>query len=531
MKNDRNEIDSHHEIKEINYIKAKFGFDNIQLERLDYSNNNHRQLNITHSSNQSEYILTTKSNNSSSFVIQPDYRKINQIISRTKRQSLKKENESEHLQSQKYNINAIINMMHSNYKKIVEFNDDDDEEDNVNNNKNNNNHRNIYNSFISSSNSTNDENVSKESYCFLLSSSYKFISSSNNNNNNAHKKNNKIPIIKLLQLQDKSIYTMLYYIYNQYNSLLLSHEFIANKIVLSLTHLFKDSIELFKFTYKLVVELQEFYFKYSQFKKGKYIYPLFDLFLKSKITKEAKANMCYEITFVYNFIKTSIKSDCDNDPREYTQTIKFDIRERRNCLYWFASEFQETKNSIGRVCYSQPITPFAIGDYLLFRINIFNVNGYIDPSSIKWKEALINPILALNYFEYEKKIIKTKLIYDRLRCCEIEQIIHLWKTADQLTNKRTIEEFTVIMKECFELKKIYYDVTNLYLFKICLKAIKAGLVDKNKYSNIPIEVIEAHSSIINECQWMGTLNVKYEMQKIQIRCGDCVVFYISDLYY
>lgn len=511
MENNIKQLDNH----ELNYIKRKFGFDNIKLEQLD-SNSNQNQLNITHSSIGSYNKSTTKNSHSSSFVIQPDHQKIKQIIHKTNKQTNKNENR-QMLQSKKYNINAIIKMMHSNYKKIVEY-----DEDSI--------HHYTQNNYLSSSSSTNDEKASKSSVYFLLTSSYKFISASQDNNNSLIKKV-KLPFVKFLQLQDKCIYIMMYYIFNQYNDLLSSHELIGNKIVLSLNHLFNHSIELFKYTYKSVLELQEYYFKYSHLKKGKYIYPLFDLFIKSKISHEAKTNMCYEISFVYNFIHTSSKYNSTNDPIYHIQTIKFDIKQRSNCLYWFASEFQETKNSIGRVCYSQPITPYALGDYLLFRINIFNVDGYIDPSSIIWKEVVIDPIKVLNASEFEKKILKSKLVFDKFRCCEIEQITHIWKTVDQLTNKRTIDEFTSIVNKCFEIKEIYYNVTNLYLFKICLKAIKNGLIENNKYSNIAIEVIQPDNSTTNECQWMGTLNVKYEMKKIQIRCGDKVLFYLSDLYY
>jgi hypothetical protein len=122
----------------------------------------------------------------------------------------------------------------------------------------------------------------------------------NNDNNNKKK---KMSDKKFNTLNDIGIYHILQFLYSDYN-LLISNKypkFISNKIHLSLNNLFNHAIMNFRELYKNKLELIEFYFKYEQFKKERYIYPILDLVIKSKIISD-DYDSSYNISIKFNYV-------------------------------------------------------------------------------------------------------------------------------------------------------------------------------------------------------------------------------------
>jgi hypothetical protein len=71
------------------------------------------------------------------------------------------------------------------------------------------------------------------------------------------------------RLNDNAIYVLVSFLSNQYEDLLRANKSLGTKLCLSLNNKFEGMIGVFREKYKEVLELQEFYFKQTNFKKGK----------------------------------------------------------------------------------------------------------------------------------------------------------------------------------------------------------------------------------------------------------------------
>jgi hypothetical protein len=186
--------------------------------------------------------------------------------------------------------------------------------------------------------------------------------------------------------------------------------------------------------------------------------------LKSKVTSKL-INTNLEISFIFKYL---------NNPQEYTNTWKFDLKKKNEMSLWLASEAQEYKNNIKRNCYMHPITSFSENDSIKMRINIYSKIGIIDPNSIKFNEIFMINCPELCFSKYEKSIIKSNKKFDKSRICEFENTIHLWKNEKSLSNKNNIEEFKFYFDECFKIFEVSYDFAKFYVYKVKMEAKKIG---------------------------------------------------------
>jgi hypothetical protein len=230
-------------------------------------------------------------------------------------------------------------------------------------------------------------------------------------------------------------------------------------------------------------------------------------------------NKCVEITFTYMV-----------NNKEFIQTWKLDLKKKSDIAFWFASEAEEYNKKIIRYCYYPPILSFCKDDYVEFRINIFSKTGMVDPASIKWLDIDIYPTPEYHFLDYEKSLIKSNVVFDRIRCCELENVIHVWKNEKSLSRKDNIEEFKKLFQNNFKIINVNYDVAKFYIFKIKMQANAIGLIKKNKYTNVDIEIKPNSESVTNETQFLGLLNINYLETKIQMRISTYVIFYFTDLY-
>jgi hypothetical protein len=164
------------------------------------------------------------------------------------------------------------------------------------------------------------------------------------------------------------------------------------------------------------------------------------------------------------------------------------------------------------------------------RINIFSKNGAIDPLSFKWLDVIITKTPEHTLYDYEKSLVKSNIQYDKLRCCELENIIHVWKNEKSLSKKQNIEEFKICFQNYFKIKEVVYDFSKFYIYKFKLQACTPGIIKKNKFTNCDIEIVQGDTPITNETQCLGLLNINQIANKIQLRVNTCVLFYITDLY-
>jgi hypothetical protein len=256
------------------------------------------------------------------------------------------------------------------------------------------------------------------------------------------------------------------------------------------------------------------------------------LVLKSKIITKL-VNQCVEITITYKL-----------GNNEYIQTWKLDIKKKSDIGFWFASEAEEYNKSIIRYCYYQPIVSFCKDDMVEMRINIFSKGGVLDVESFQWYDIIMYATPEHTFLDYEKSLIKSNVKFDRIRYCELENVIHVWKNEKSLTRKQNIEEFKKFFSSHFKILNVDYDFSKFYIFKVKMQAHSIGnanfnniflkyilgCVKKNKFTNVDIEIKPYSESLTNETQCLGLLNIVHLEKKVEIRISSSVIFYFTDLY-
>jgi hypothetical protein len=162
------------------------------------------------------------------------------------------------------------------------------------------------------------------------------------------------------------------------------------------------------------------------------------------------------------------------------------------------------------------------------KIPIFNNYGVMDFSSIKWQSLIYEDTPLFNFLDYEKSAISGPVFLDKMRFCELENIIHMWKNEKSLTKREIVEEIYNLFIKCFNFISFSYDFSKFYLFKVKLKAYRKGVIKKNKFFNFEIEVKNYDDFITNEIQSLGVLN--HTNKKHEIRIGHIICLYFTDLY-
>ena len=400
-------------------------------------------------------------------------------------------------------------------------------------------------SYNLSSRLVNDEN-SNNSFKHYTQTEKKFrfiheIVELNEEKNKKHEKN-KILYEKLLSMNNNTFYFLLFFIYDEFDKYYILNKAFKNKIKTCLNDKHKQLLEDFKEKYKNVLEMINVNYKsktFIQYNNNDTI-PLFDMILTCKILPVKHQYSSYTIAYTLNHLKSS---------KIFTNIFKFDIRPMNKHLLWFSSEIEEYNYSYKRFCYTQNISSFSEGDSIQFKIGLFSPVGMVDVKNLKWSDLEVSTDIQKEL--YEKKQKKNEILYDKFRSCEIENIIHLWKTAKNifmdsnqtnkgcqnedskisklLQHKQILFSFIELFKKYFEITGIFYDISKFFYFKIKMTANKVGHMDKNTFMNTGIDILPRKSQIINECHSLYVLNYNTLRDNYQIREGTNIIFYITDI--
>jgi len=143
----------------------------------------------------------------------------------------------------------------------------------------------------------------------------------------------KINPKNFLKLSDDCFFNLLTFIYDMYDNFKFANPYIAKKIHISLTNKFYNIINDFRNIYTDDLELQDYYFKYQNFKKNRYLDNggKLDLVLKFKIISK-KVNNCLDFSLIYSYLNMNYK---------LFQTWKFDLKHKGDNNLWIASEAEE----------------------------------------------------------------------------------------------------------------------------------------------------------------------------------------------
>lgn len=347
--------------------------------------------------------------------------------------------------------------------------------------------------------------------------------------------NNKKIYARLLLMKNESFYHLLYFLYDDYDKLISLNKQIRNKIKECLSKKHEQLIKSFKEQYSDIFTLTSIKYQTKSFiqNNNNDVIPLFDLILTNKILPQQLDYVSYKIGYTF-----STTNDSDN----YYISFQFDIRPRNHHLLWLSSEIEEYNYEYNRFCYTQNISSFSVGDFIQFKIGLFSPAGKVDTSNIRWKttEQIDNIPLCV----YEKFQKRSDVIFNKYRDCEIENIVHIWKNAEalylnpvsnkktnisQLKHKKLLHKFKNIFSRNFEIKEVYYDVSKFFYFKVKMKAIRVGSINKNMFINTGIDIVNRNKEIINESQSLYVLNHNTKRENYQIREGTELIFYITDV--
>ena len=333
--------------------------------------------------------------------------------------------------------------------------------------------------------------------------------------NDIEEDNKSFPILnfkKFLSLNDKSVFNLLSYTYDNYSSIISVNKLVKNKINISLKNIFQHVIDDFKLKYNKFLNVLDYSFEQKTINRKKSSY-LFNLEIKCKVvSKQIKKS--YEIGC--NYISYN---------KKYDYIWKFDIQNKKDIKVWLCTELDIINNTYKKFTYTSQVIPFCYNDEILLQFNIFSKGNNIVPNSIEWCDPIVSDAPS---GIYEKTKFITSIEFDQLRACEVETQILFWKNKLP-DDEEIIESFTKIFSKFFKIKNIYFDESKFYFFKIEMKASKIGLLKENKFCSFDINIIDYNSNVKNEIQCIYLMNSNYYTNKMDIRLGTDIILYIVDM--
>lgn len=159
---------------------------------------------------------------------------------------------------------------------------------------------------------------------------------------------------------------------------------------------------------------------------------------------------------------------------------------------------------------------------------MFNKKKIIDFSSLLWSDMKYRKTPKCNFLDYERNVMHGPTYFDRMRFCELETSIHIWKNESLLTKREVVEEVYKLFTPCFKILSFSYEFSKFYSFKVKLEGCKKGVIKSNKYLHFEIELKESKECITNETQSLGVLN--NSNRRVELRKGQTILFYFTDLY-
>ena len=96
---------------------------------------------------------------------------------------------------------------------------------------------------------------------------------------------------------------------------------------------------------------------------------------------------------------------------------------------------------------------------------------------MSWKEIRITDTPSYTFLDYEKRMSKSNIRFDKSRFCELENMIHVWKSEESLTLKKSIDEVRKIFSKLFKINPISFDFFKFYIFKVRMIAMTKGFIN------------------------------------------------------
>jgi hypothetical protein len=259
-----------------------------------------------------------------------------------------------------------------------------------------------------------------------------------------------------------------------------------------------------------------------------------------KIKLDDKCNnftepLYFQFRYIYNYFQKGKKKKelitkeeyekLNNKPKMfdyYTFDLypeKSEINKLTNKSIYISKEltlFEKDGNNIVSI---QPILPFSINDKGIINLELYTANnGFVDPDSIK----II--IKSYNIKNHINKLSERNI--NNPRICDCENLCYHWKDISlYLYHKTIINIVKRLFEPFFEIKKICFENTGIYIFKVYLLAIKSGVIDKKNKFEIKIKIKNKDDYIENEIRKNNLIFERRDMFEINV--GDQLLYYFS----
>ena len=239
---------------------------------------------------------------------------------------------------------------------------------------------------------------------------------------------------------------------------------------------------------------------YNYFKKVK---PQKELITMEEVEKEKNNEKNLKMYDYYTY---------DLYPRQY-----FYNNSINNNKVFISRDFSTNEKDKYNIANIQPILPFLVNDKGIINLELYTTdNGFINPNSIK---ILIKSYNLENY----KKMLSNRKI-NNPRISEYEELCVHWKNINLYDNQiNLIKMIEKLFSPYFIIINIYFENIGLYIFKVELRAIKAGEINDKKRIGIKIKIKEKYEFIENEIR---KNNLLFERRDIfEIRKRDELIYY------
>ena len=175
------------------------------------------------------------------------------------------------------------------------------------------------------------------------------------------------------------------------------------------------------------------------------------------------------------------------------------------------------------------IVPICVGDNGEISINLYNLKGLLDLSSIKWLplKLIATPKYTIDNYNIdplrlEEVDTSKKVFADLSRICELEDS-EIWRNLIAEGKPKTIPYIKTIEK-FFYIQDIEYSDVDILAYKLKLTAAKEGIIPYQVFG-IDARIVNTRKETANEVKRDGFIIERHS--EIQLRIGDCFVFYYS----
>jgi len=318
----------------------------------------------------------------------------------------------------------------------------------------------------------------------------------------------------------------------------------------AITNAYYFNVKEFLLKYNNIIELLKCTIIQSKIKSSlkidfvlniRFIHLKNDIMNKNKKIKLGDKNnnftepLYFQFRYIYNYFQKGKKKrelitkeeyeKQSNKPKMfdyYTFDLYPEKRESNNLEYksiYISKELSLFEKDGNNIVSIQPILPFSINDKGILNLELYTANnGFVDPDSIK----II--IKSYNIKNHISKLSERNI--NNPRICDCENLCFHWKDISLYIYHRTIINIVnKLFESFFEVKKICFENTGIYIFKVYLKAIRSGVIDKKNKFEIKIKIKEKDDYIENEIRKNNLIFERRDMFELNV--GDQLLYYFS----